>query len=294
MATPVPGTWENVKIDTDRAFVRALRENLIATELFPGRPRLVRDLGVQAFNFREIPEDTGATISMAIPEFQPTDGAMGAETVGEIPVFVKDAKVTERERLAMEYTGLDTVEAEEKGIALAKEIEQYLLFGKTGGPGATTGILNDAGILSTDFTGTTNFTVGNDVIKSLNAALATSMVNRFYGRKRIVMNPADFDLMGAFITNTSVQVEEKLNPQLRGTAPLFSERVTAGNLYIIDVSPTNYRAVVPRDIGAIGRPQRRSDVDEITGTMRMRWLTALGLEKRRPKAVHKVIFDRSG
>lgn len=290
MATPTPA-WEGVKIDFDKAFVRALREELIAPELFPGTPRLVRDLGVQAFNFRELPEDTGATISMTIPEFQPTDGAMGPETLGEIPVFVKDAKVDERERLAMEVTGLNTAEAEEKGIALAKEIENYLLFGKTGGPGATTGILNDPGILVTDFSGTTDFDNGNDVVKSLNAAIAISMSNRFRGRKRIVMNPLDFDVLGAFITNTSVQVEEKLNPNLNRDV-LFSERVTQGNLFLITPSPTNYRAVVPRDIGAIGRPQRRSDVDAITGTMRMRWLTALGLEKRRPKAVHKVVFDR--
>lgn len=294
MAYPTP-QWDGVKKEIDREFIRTLKDNLVAASLFEaaGAIRYTRDLGVQAVDAVSFGEESGAAVSMNIPEFHPTDGAGPTTNPDLVAIYTKDAKVTERERLAAESVGVDTVEAEEKGYALAKEIDNALLFG-TGlaTVGNRYGILNHPSILTVDNSGTTNWTTGNDAVKDLNAGVAKLLNANHQGPITLMMNPLDSIAMGSFITNTSAQVDSKLNSLIR-PGILYSKRISSGNAFLVEINSRNFRALVPRDIGAIGRPQRRTDVDEITGTMRMRWLTALGLQNRHPDGVVKVTFDFS-
>lgn len=281
--------WEGIKKEMDREFNRTLKENLVFAALMP-RPRFVRDLGVQVVENVKYGEDTGAWIAMETPEFQPT--GMGGPTVSldKIPLMGKDLHVDERQRLAEEFAGVDTVQAEEKAFALAKEIDDFLAFGNT--KLGIKGILNHGDILTYDNSASTDWTVANDAVADLNAAVAELLDAEHYGPYALMMNPLDSDLFGSFITNTSVQLEEKLNRNIR-PGIIYSKRIVQNNAYLIEFNARNFRPIVPRNVGAVGRVLTREKTDELTGALSMRKLTALGLQIRHGDGVQKITFDRT-
>lgn len=288
MAIPVPN-WDGIKKELDTEFIRTLKQNLVFAALMP-QPRFVRDLGVQVLEAKAFGESSGGWIAMDTPEFQPIDEAGPSTLQHKIPVMGRDVTVGEREMLAEQYAGVDTVEAEEKAFGLAKDIDDFLAFGnaKLG----IKGILNAAGIVTVDNSASTNWTVANDAVKDLNASVAQLLNKEHYGPFTLMMHPLDSDLFGAFITNTSVQLEDKLNKSIQ-PGIVYSKRITQGNAFLVEFNARNFRPILPKNIGAVGRPLRRTKVDELTQSMSMRWMTALGLQLRHEDGVCKIVFDRA-
>lgn len=285
----IPKEWEGIKKEVEREFVTNLREELIFAPLMPA-PRFVRDIGVQAVESYTDIEDSGAWVDMEMPEFQPTAMGRGDVRLDKIPLFGKDVSTSERQRLAEEAAGLDTTEAERKGRALAVEIDDFLAFGnaKLG----IKGILNHGDILTFDNSAATDWTVANDAVGDLNGAVAELLAAKHRGPFSMLMNPLDSDLFGAFITGTSVQLDEKLNRSIR-PGIIYTEKVPQNNAYLVEFSRRNFRPIVPRNIGAVGRPLKRAKVDELIGSLHQRFWTALGLKIDHGDGVQKIIFDRA-
>lgn len=288
MAQAVPD-WEGIKREIDREFIRTLKENLVFASLMPP-PRFVRDMGIQTLEAKSYGEETGKSfISMEVPEFQPTDGAGPATVTIKIPKMGRDMHYSEEQALQAAASGVDTVEAEEKAFSMARDIDDFLAFGNT--DLGIKGVLNHTDVLTVDNSASTNWTVGSDIVKDLNAAVAKLLDKQHYGPFVLALNPLDSDLLGAFITNTSVQAEDKLNRTIQ-PGIVYTKRVAQNKAYLVEFNARNFRPVVPRDIGAVGRPLRREWTDPITGAMRMRKMTALGLQIRHGDGACAVTFDR--
>lgn len=250
--------WDNIIRQIDYTFVRTLRRRLTAAPLFT--PYQVRDLGVKTLAWKKYNDDAaGATISMTIPAFSPTAGTGPDSFTLDLPVFTKDSHWDVRDRLAAAASGVDTVEADIKAFSMAQDINTYLYKGRTGGPGAATGILNDSAVVAVDNSSSTNWTVGNDMIKDLNYAVKSLMNAQHWGPYTLLMHPADSDLWGAFITNTSAQARDRKPDLIQNV--IYDKECAQNKAFLIEVDPVNYDCVVPSEFGEVGRVNRlvRSD-----------------------------------
>jgi len=282
--------WDNIIRQIDYTFVRTLRRRLTAVPLFT--PYQVRDLGVKTLNWKRYNDDAaGATISMTIPGFSPTAGTGPDTFTLDLPVFTKDSHWDLRDRLAAAASGVDTVEADIKAFSLAQDINAYLYRGRTNGPGATVGILNHADILTVDNSASTNWTVGNDMVKDLNFGIKTLMNAQHWGPYTLLMNPADSDLWGGFITNTSAQARDRKPDLIQNV--IYDKECDVNQAFLIEVDPINYDAVVPSEFGEVGRVNRLVRSDPILQDLDMRWMTALAPRVKHGDGVLKLTFDRS-
>lgn len=267
MATPTPN-WDGVIRELDTTFVRTLRRKLTAAPLFT--PHFVRDEGVKTLQYKSYPDDdTPTTISMEVPGFSARSGKGPTTATVDVPILTRDVHWDKRDRLAAEFTGIDTLEADNQAFALARDINDYLLKGH----GATPGILNHGDVQDATADTGGNWTVGNEMVKDLNVALRYLTVAEHDGPAVLMMSPEDEDLFGSFITDTSVQVREKMPGRVSNI--LYDKAIAAGEFYLVEPDARNFDAVVPKPIGGVGRVVRKTRSDEVLEDLDIRWETYL-------------------
>lgn len=268
MATPTP-EWDGVIRELDTSFVRTLRRKLTAAPLFT--PHFVRDEGVKTLQYKSYPDDDSpTTISMEVPGFSARAGKGPTTATVDVPILTRDVHWDKRDRLAAEFTGIDTLEADNQAFALARDINDYLYKGH----GSTVGILNHPDVIdATGDTGSNWAASGNNAVKDLNTALKKLTVAEHDGPVVLLMSPEDEDLFGSFITDTSVQMREKMPGRVSNV--MHDKAVSAGEFYLIEPDPRNFDAVVPRPVGGVGRVTRKTRSDEVLEDLDIRWETYL-------------------
>lgn len=274
---PTPD-WDGVIREVDRTFVRTLRRNLTAAPLFT--PHVVRDLGIQTVVWQKWPDDASpTTISMAIPGFSARSGKGPTSEKVDIPVLTRDAYWDQRQRKAAEYAGIDTIEADNHAFAMARDINDYLYLGFEDVPG----ILNHPDVLDVIADTGNNWTVANEAVQDLNFGLKSLGVAEHAGPVVLLTNPANEDLLGSFVTGTSVQLMEKIPGRVSNI--LYDKAVAADRFYLIETDPRNFDAIVPSEVGTIGRVNRITDSDPIIDDLKIRWMTAIVPRIRRGEGV---------
>lgn len=244
-----PGVVEEIQ----REFVRSLRTPLAGLRLFAGRESRVAHWGIENFTWREVSEMDDIVVSMDIP---PVRGDSGTVTKREVtlPIFSKDLIFNGRAWRQIRETGLDVVSIGEMGRAMAVEIDNYLLFGNSGGAGEQAGLLNATGINTV--TGGNWGPANTDRAKTVNADLSAAMqeivVDDHPGTSfSVVIHPTRLSPFNQFIANTNVRIGQNLpgGAVLGGgiSAVLTSKAITADDVYVIANDPGNYFWVSPRN-----------------------------------------------
>lgn len=246
MSYPYPAIDENgIVREVQTGFVRALRRSLAGPALFAGKETRTGHWGIEELKWREITDLSGATISMDIPPVNADSGTIKAKSV-EIPIFTKDVSFNGRKWRQAREMGLDPVIFNAQARAMAEEISKYLLFGRTGGPGATTSILNHADMPTAIAGG--DWTDPTAINEDLGSAIQALLLARQPGPYTVLMNPGDSGVFNQFLnTQTGIRIGQNL-PSMVGRI-IYDEDIGALDAYLVADSNDlgNYDVVAPRN-----------------------------------------------
>lgn len=300
MASPIPEFTDNARRALDRAFVRALRDELTATQVFTSEKGNSVPLGVETIEWKDVGSAEDVAISMDFPV--PNADALGTITTStlEIPLFSKHRKYDRRDWDAVQRSGMDTVVEEEFARAMAEELNEFLYFGTqgsdgTGGtqlPGPNTSILNDANRLTVDNSGTTNWTLAEDVITDLAEAIRELRDNSMQPPFKLLMSTADSDIFFQFDSNTNFQTDERM-PAVIQRPVLFDDDISANSAFLIDARRQNFDYFFLDEGGDLGLPTQEEWTEQGGAVLWKRWWHGVAPRVRHPENCVEITFDRS-
>lgn len=282
----------------ETGFVQALQRKLTATQFFEYTP--TNDISIQSIDWREISDQANnVRITMEIPTLEAQDGSNITKKSLEIPLFTKDLTYGGRAWNAYKRAGLDVEDARQAGRIMAEEINDYLYFGANGAalPGPATGLLNNVDIAShTDaYAATTNWTVVDDMVNSINASITKLLVDEHQGPFVLLMNPADSDLFNRFraVGGGDRQAIDYLPSLVRG--PFYDKAVATNTAYLFEPGRDNFDAVGPFSPGEV---RTFSDDPGEAGLMMgkqiwIRHMSGIAPRVKRTSAIRKLTFDRA-